>query len=87
MEAFKVNLKSLCPVEPLKGIGRILIGDSSAIKLHRTLNEPFPGGSNLNKQSAQLRLQCTLDLLSGQWVDGGFERYLRQDAKAAPDLV
>ena len=87
MEAFKTNLKSVCPVEPLNGIGRILIGDSSAIELHRSLNEIFPGGSNQNKQSAQLRLQCTLDLLSGQWVDGGFERYLRQDAKAAHDLV
>lgn len=85
--AFQNNLTSLCPVEPLVGIQRILIGDSSAVKLHRSLNESFPGGSNKNKQCAQVRLQCTLDLLSGQWVDGGFERYLRQDAKAAHDLV
>lgn len=86
-QAFASLLKSHGKIAALPGISRVLVGDSSAIKLHPSLNDAFPGGSNQNKQCAQLRLQCTLDLLSGQWVDGGFEPYLRQDAKAAHDLA
>jgi len=88
-EAFEANLTSLCPtpLEKLPDVNRILVGDSSAVKLHPSLREAFPGGVNWNRKSALLRLQCTLDLLTGQWINGGFDPYLRQDATAAHDLA
>jgi hypothetical protein len=75
-------------VGQIKRVGRILIGDSSILTLHRSLAEHFPGATNsTDKQSAQVRFQLTFDLLSGRWLQVSLDSYLRNDQEAALDVV
>lgn len=67
---------------------RILVQDSSTIKLTEKLAVFFPGGANQHgKTCGVLRLQATLDLLSQRWVSFALSPYVRNDQKASPDLL
>jgi hypothetical protein len=72
----------------IAGVGRILIGDSSILALHRSLAGHFPGASNqTDKVAAQLRFQLTFDLLGGRWLGASLDPYRRNDLSAATDIV
>ncbi len=72
----------------IEGVKRILVGDASTIALHRSLAEHFPGATNQTKKvAAQLKLQLTFDLLGGCWLQAKLDPYLRNDQRAALDIV
>lgn len=91
-EALRCTFGSL-PVnglDQLPGVERILIGDSSSIALDHSLADHFPGSTNNEsgeKQAAHLKFQCTLDLLSGQWLQANLGPYLVPDQKTASDIL
>ena len=75
-------------VGKIKRVSRILIGDSSTLTLHKSLSEYFPGATNQSdSQAAQVRFQLTFDLISGRWLHVSLDSYLRNDRKAALDIV
>jgi len=67
---------------------RILVQDSSTIKLNQKLASVYPGGANQHgKTSGVLRLQAVFDLLSQRWLNFTLSPYVHNDQKASPDLV
>lgn len=72
----------------LTEIRRILIGDSSAVPLHPSLVQHFPGPTNqTDQQGAQLKLQLTFDLLGGRWLKTTLDPYPRSDHEAGLNLL
>jgi len=67
---------------------RILVQDSTTVKLTEKLVEFFAGGSNQHgKTPGVLRIQGILDLCSQRWLHFGLSSYLRNDQKASPDIL
>ena len=67
---------------------RILVQDSTTIKLTAKLAVVYPGGANQHGQTpGVLRLQALFDLLSQRWVSFALSPYVRNDQKASPDLL
>ena len=67
---------------------RILVQDSSTIKLNEKLAGVYPGGANQHGPTpGVLRLQAIFDLLSQRWVSFALSPYVRNDQKASPDLL
>lgn len=72
----------------LRGVGRVLVGDSSTLSLHASLAGHFPGAANqTGARCANVRLQLTFDLLTGRWLHAGIEPYKRNDRAASTDIV
>lgn len=68
--------------------GRILVQDSSTMKLNQKLAAAFPGGSNQHGETpGVLRIQALVDLLSQSWIDFSLSSYRRNDQKASPDIL
>ena len=69
-------------------LARILVQDSTTIKLTAKLAAVYPGGANQHGQTpGVLRLQALFDLLSQRWVSFALSPYVRNDQKASPDLL
>lgn len=67
---------------------RVLVQDSTTVKLTEKLAEFFAGGSNQHgKTPGVLRIQGILDLCSQRWLHFGLSSYLRNDQKASPDIL
>lgn len=67
---------------------RILVQDSSTIKLNEKLAAVYPGGANQHGATpGVLRLQAVFDLLSQRWLNFALSPYVRNDQKASPDLL
>ena len=67
---------------------RILVQDSSTIKLNEKLASVYPGGANQHGTTpGVLRLQAVFDLLSQRWLSFSLSPYVRNDQKASPDLL
>lgn len=67
---------------------RILVQDSSTIKLNEKLAAVYPGGANQHGSTpGVLRLQAVFDLLSQRWLSFALSPYVRNDQKASPDLL
>lgn len=67
---------------------RILVQDSSTIKLTEKLAAFFPGGANQHGPTpGVLRLQAVFDLLAQRWVSFALSPYVCNDQKASPDLL
>jgi hypothetical protein len=67
---------------------RIVVQDSSTIKLNEKLAAVYPGGANQHGQTpGVLRLQAVFDLLSQRWLSFSLSPYVRNDQKASPDLL
>ena len=66
---------------------RILVQDSTIIKLPIRLFPDFSGVSNGHTQVCNARIQCTYDLLSETFVAFSIDPYSKNDLKAAPELV
>jgi hypothetical protein len=75
-------------LEKLPGILRILVGDSSTLRLNPSLIESFPGATSRDGiRSAQLKLQFTFELLTGRWLQAELGPYRVPDQAAAPDIL
>lgn len=67
---------------------RILVQDSTTVKLNAGLAALFPGGANQHGATpGVLRVQAIFDLLSQRWVSFALSPYVRNDQKASPDLL
>ena len=66
--------------EALRGFGRVLVQDSTTVKLSAALAQVFPGGANQHGDAqGQLRIKPVLDLLSQRFVHFGLSA-LRRNA-------
>ncbi len=65
---------------------RLILQDSTIIKLPIRLFEEFSGVSNGKVQVANARIQVVYDLISEQFLKFEIESYSKNDQKAAPDL-
>jgi len=58
-----------CPAQVLHHFGRLLVQDSTALKLHRSLASHFPACGNQNQSAlAGVRIQAIFDLRSQSWI-------------------
>lgn len=98
VELLKAVLASiLVPIPPrprqrltkvLGCFARILVQDSTTVKLTQKLAAFFAGGSNQHGPTpGVLRIQGILDLASQTWLHFGLSSYLRNDQKASPDIL
>ncbi len=67
---------------------RILVQDSTTIKLNEKLALFYPGSVNQHGPTpGVLRVQAIFDLLTQRWLSFGLSPYRRNDQKASPDLL
>ena len=72
----------------LKAFGRVLIQDSTCLSLPSRLARFFPGSSNQRgTRRGQLKIQCTLDLLTHRFVAFALSSFRRNDQAAAHDIL
>lgn len=67
--------------------GRILVQDSTVVRLPESCRARYPGARNQKGSNPQARLQCGLDLLAGQLVFARLDGFRRNDQAAAGDLL
>jgi len=65
---------------------RIIVQDSTIIKLPFALYKIFSGVSNKHSKSTNARIQVTYDLLSEQFISFSIDSYSKNDIKAASEL-
>jgi len=74
------------PAERFRGYRRVLVQDSTVIKLPGWLFAKFSGVSNGASSVCNARIQAVFDLLSGRLVAFSIDAYSRNDIAAAPEL-
>lgn len=74
--------------EALKAFKRVLIQDSTTIKLTQRLAAVFPGSSNqCGTKNGQLKVQAVYELLTQRFVSFGLSGFTRNDQAAAHDIL
>jgi hypothetical protein len=73
-------------IENQKHFKRILVQDSTIVKLPFRLFEEMSGVANKTTQVANARIQVVYDLVSQQFLKFEIESYSKNDLKAAPEL-
>ena len=66
---------------------RVLVQDSTIVKLPTRLYEIFSGVSNGHSKVCNARIQCTYDILAEQFVSFSIDPYNKNDLKAAPEII
>lgn len=74
-------------VSGLNGFKRILIQDSTVIRLPLRLFEIFSGVKNAHKAVCNARIQGVYDLLSKQFIQFSIDPYSKNDLSAALDII
>ena len=88
VQVMGVQCAARAPVLAMLGpVRRILIQDSTTMKLHASLATHFPGSANACGGGAALKIQATLDLLAHSFVDFTLSGFTRNDQAAAPDVL
>ena len=76
------------PPASLVTFGRVLLLDSTTIKLSEKLALFFPGSSNQRgSQGGMLKIQACYDLLAQNFVHFSLSSYRRNDQAASPDVL
>lgn len=84
----QLNLPKLKLPQVRWPFARILVQDSTTMKLTEKLAARFPGGANQHGRTpGVLRLQAVFDLLSQRWLSFALSPYIHNDQKASPDLL
>lgn len=73
--------------ENFHGYRRVLVQDSTVIKLPSHLFAEFSGVSNGHSRVCNARIQATYDLISTHFVDFTIDPYSKNDLAAAPELL
>jgi len=73
-------------VQSFAGYRRVLVADSTIIKLPAHLFAEFSGVSNAFSKVCNARIQASYDLLAGQLVDFSIDSYSKNDLTAASEL-
>ena len=68
------------------GYQRVLVQDSTIIKLPTHLFDDFSGVSNAHSKVCNARVQATYDLLALRLIDFSIDPYSKNDLQAAPEL-
>lgn len=74
------------PAERFCGYRRVLVQDSTVIKLPGHLFSDFSGASNGQARVCNARIQATYDLISSRLVGFSIDPYTKNDLAAAPEL-
>lgn len=86
--AERVTQQGQCISEVLRSFGRVLIQDSTTLKLVARLAALFPGSRNQRgAKHGQLQIQVTYDLLSQRFLNFGLSGFNRNDQAAAGDVL
>lgn len=65
---------------------RILLQDSTIIKVPKKLFEIFSGVSNSHSTVCNIRVQCVYEVISGNFIDFSIDPYSKNDLLSAPGL-
>ncbi|MEE4355946.1 MAG: IS4 family transposase [Desulfococcaceae bacterium] len=84
--ASKYCHKNLDELKGLNTFFRILVQDSTVIRLPLRLFEIFSGVKNAHSAVCNARIQGVYDLLSEKFIDFSIDPYSRNDLSAAPDI-
>lgn len=82
----KFSQQQINAVSKTNNYKRILIQDSTIIKLPKKLFEIFSGVSNAHSTVCNTRIQGVYDLISGRFIDFSVDSYSKNDLLAAPEL-
>ena len=69
-----------------RNYGRVLVQDSTVIKLPTALFDIFSGVSNAHSSVCNARIQAVYDLRNGRLVSFAIDPYSKNDLSAAPEL-
>lgn len=83
----KINNDVIETIKAGNAYKRILVEDSTIIRLPLRLFSDFSGVANGLSKVCNARVQCVYDLLSGQFVLFSIDPYSKNDLTAAPELV
>jgi hypothetical protein len=78
--------KSALEILPSDRIGRVIVQDSTIIRLPNKLFECFSGVANADAIVCNARIQGVYDLLSGTFITFSIDTYSKNDLVAAPEL-
>ncbi len=70
-----------------RGYRRVLVQDSTVIKLPAALFESFSGVSNAHSTVCNARIQAAYDLIGGRLISFSIDSYSKNDLAAAPELL
>lgn len=65
---------------------RIIVQDSTIIKLPQRLFDTFSGVTNAHASVCNARIQGVYDLIAAQYISFSIDKYSKNDLKAAPEL-
>ena len=85
--AHKINRNEIEQFRKSGNYKRILVQDSTIIKLPLRLFEIFSGVSNGHSKVCNARIQGVYDILAEQFVSFSIDSYSKNDLKAAPELI
>lgn len=80
------NADSTSESEPFANYNRVLVQDSTVIKLPGHLFAEFSGVSNGHSSVCNARIQSTYDLITKRLVNFSIDPYSKNDLTAAPEL-
>ena len=75
------------PSAGFRGYRRVLVQDSTIVKLPTWLFPRFSGVSNQTSSVCNARIQAVFDLISARLLDFSIDSYTRNDIAAAPELA
>jgi hypothetical protein len=82
----KVPLFEIEELKKLKAYKRVLVQDSTIIKLPQCLSKEFAGVTNRYSTACNARIQGVYDLISGEFIYFTIDPYSKNDISSAPDL-
>lgn len=82
----KINKLDSIAIKACKYYNRVIIQDSTIIKLPLRLFDVFSGVSNGHAAACNARIQGVYDLLSGSFLSFSIDPYSKNDLSAAPEL-
>ena len=80
-----VEAGKLAPSD-FRGYRRVLVQDSTVIKLPTALFESFSGVANAHSAVCNARIQAVYDLIGGRLISFSIDPYSKNDLSAAPEL-
>lgn len=83
----KINPVFIETIKTQHNYKRILVQDSTVIRLPMELFSEFSGVANGQSKVCNARVQCIYDLLSEQFVSFSIDPYSKNDLAAAPEII
>jgi Transposase DDE domain len=84
--AGKFDLRNTETIRKCGSFSRVLVQDSTVIRLPKRLFPEFSGVANGSVSVCNARVQCVYDLMAEAFTDFSIDPYSKNDTKAAPEL-